>query len=389
MDMENQRFIEKFESVYGKKHAGIMGYYAPRATNLLGDHTDYSGGMAISCIFSFGTRLFIRPRPDFTIRLMDMYAERPLVLNLEHDEGPVNPSWFSKPFEIIRNLTKINPCIRGMDMLYARDVRFGRALSSSASMELLTGWAVGLAFGCSRQMDEMIEICRKVARLHDSINYSVMDHFAVALGRPDQALFFEAASRKTTYYPFDLGMYRLVVIAANNGRDWNNALYQQRHAECGLAIEIFKRNGLPADLGQIDYNLFIENRHLIAEPELRYRIRHLVAENLRVKDAAKYLQQGNIEGLGRLMHASHNSLRDNYQVSTVELDTLVHLATQRPDCPGARMTESGIQGSVIALVKEDAIEEFVREVGRAYYKSSGFEAAFIPSADAMALTKLV
>ena len=364
MDLK-QLFIDRF----GGNIEAIRTFHAPGRVNLIGEHIDYNGGYVLPCALDMGTYALIRQRDDDTMRFASTNFELEIQISLGKIEFDQAHDWANYPKGIIRCMQDDgHPTgkISGFDILFSGDIPSGAGLSSSASIELVTAAALNTVFDLGYSMIQLIQLAQRAENQFCGVNCGIMDQFVVGLGQKDKAIFLHCDSLKYEYVHADFGDYQIVIMNTNKRRQLNESKYNERRAECDEAADLL---GV-ALLGTL--NAADEPWEKLQDSNLRKRARHVVLENQRVIDAVKSLNAGDLAAFGELMVLSHHSLRDDYEVSCVELDTLVAAAMKQDVCIGARMTGAGFGGCAIALVKASEIPQFIASVTDAYKDAIGY-----------------
>lgn len=372
--MENEkRFKEVFQQNAEKS------YFSPGRVNLIGEHTDYNGGNVFPCALTIGTYGVASLRKDNTIR---MYSE-----NFQ-DQGVVEFSlddltyckahdWANYPKGVIAFLRKEGHHIeQGMDIYFNGNIPNGAGLSSSASIEVLTAFMMKELFQLEISMINLVKLCQKVENEFMGVNSGIMDQFAVAMGKKDQAILLDTNTLEYRYSPVLLEKASLVVSNTNKKRGLADSKYNERRAECEEALKRLQTVLPISSLGEIDSETFGKYQHVIEDDVLIKRAKHAVTENERTLLAVKALESNEIEEFGKLMNASHESLKEDYEVTGIELDTLVELARKVSGTIGSRMTGAGFGGCTVSIVQNDAIERFIQEVGTSYEEIIGYKAEF-------------
>lgn len=372
--MENEkRFKEVFQQNAEKS------YFSPGRVNLIGEHTDYNGGNVFPCALTIGTYGVASLRKDNTIR---MYSE-----NFQ-DQGVVEFSlddltyckahdWANYPKGVIAFLRKEGHHIeQGMDIYFNGNIPNGAGLSSSASIEVLTAFMMKDLFQLEISMINLVKLCQKVENEFMGVNSGIMDQFAVAMGKKDQAILLDTNTLEYRYSPVLLENASLVVSNTNKKRGLADSKYNERRAECEEALKRLQTVLPISSLGEIDSETFGKYQHVIEDDVLIKRAKHAVTENERTLLAVKALESNEIEEFGKLMNASHESLKEDYEVTGTELDTLVELARKVSGTIGSRMTGAGFGGCTVSIVQNDAIERFIQEVGTSYEEIIGYNAEF-------------
>ncbi len=357
--------INEFSSRFGKSPEHI--FFCPGRVNLIGEHIDYNGGKVMPCAISLGTYLAVSKNKDKLLRFHSLNFPETAELHLQESYSKTGSTWFNYPLGVINEILNEGNAISGLDMLFYGDLPIGAGLSSSASIEVLTGFALNQLFGLNISNKDIALMGKKVENKFIGVNSGIMDQFAVAMGKKNNAILLDCDTLEYEYIPFEIGDYILAIINSNKQRTLAESKYNERFAECGKALKALKKELDVTHLCDIDLKSFEDHRHLINDPVLDKRALHVISENFRVGEAIAALKVNDLISFGKEMYASHQSLKDLYEVSGKELDTIVEFCKTYEDCIGARMTGAGFGGCAIALVKKNKFEDFSSKIN-AYYK---------------------
>ncbi|MCR5500956.1 MAG: galactokinase [Acetatifactor sp.] len=370
--------LSKFEEVFGDGK-DVKAYFAPGRVNLIGEHTDYNGGHVFPCALTIGTYGVARRRGDRKLRFFSMNFEELGVVESSLDAfvpgGDKN--WTAYPKGVMWAFAQRGmemPC--GLDLLLYGNIPNGSGLSSSASVEVLTGAILRDLFGFEVSNQELALIGQFSENHYNLVNCGIMDQFAIAMGKKDHAIFLDTATLEFEYAPIRLDGAKIVIACSNKKRGLGDSKYNERRSECETALSELQKVVDIKSLGDLDEVTFEKYAGAIADDVRRKRAKHAVYENQRTLKAVKALQAGDLAEFGRLMNASHVSLRDDYEVTGPELDALVEAAWQVPGVIGSRMTGAGFGGCSVSIVKEEAVQSFIQSVGEAYEKKIGYAATF-------------
>lgn len=363
---------ELFQQKYGKPHAAS--YFAPGRVNLIGEHIDYNGGLVMPCAITAGTWLLLAPNTGGIIRFasanFDEYAEIPLQANYMK----TGKEWFNYPLGIINELQNEDWQCPGLDLLYFGNIPIGSGLSSSASIEVLTAYALSDFFQLGLDKLSIVQLCKRVENDFIGLNSGIMDQFAVAFGEQGKAILLNCDTLKHKMIDCDLGDYSLAIVNTNKHRELADSKYNERVEECQQALTALRQEININYLCDLNGEKFALHDHLIEDETILKRATHVVKENDRVQAAAKALNEGNLVEFGRLMYASHQSLKDLYEVSGEELDTIVDFCANYADVIGARMTGAGFGGCAIALLKKGSEIDFAKQLSEVYFNKIGYHA---------------
>ena len=376
--MEVERLQDEFIKTMGEG-GEISCYFAPGRVNLIGEHTDYNGGHVFPCALTIGTWAAVRPRKDRNLRLFSMNFpdQPPRMISLDALCYQKEDDWCNYPKGVVWAFKEAGYTLpRGLDILYHGNLPNSAGLSSSACIEVLTGKILLDQFGWKMDGVTLAKLTQKAENEFNGVNCGIMDQFAIAMGKKDHAIFLDTADLSYTYVPLSLQGMRLVIACSNKKRGLADSKYNERRSECEAALAQIQKVKPIQSLGDLTTEEFEALAENIADPVQRRRARHAVTENQRTIQAVSALQQGDLEQFGQLMNASHRSLRDDYELTGKELDTLVETAWKQPGVLGSRMTGAGFGGCTISLVREECVDDFMRAVGTAYLKQIGYAADF-------------
>ena len=373
-----QELLKKFEEVFGdSKGAGV--YFAPGRVNLIGEHTDYNGGHVFPCALTIGTYAVARLRDNDKLCLFSMNFEDDGVgeSRLADIETKKDGDWRNYPKGIVWAFGKKGYKVdKGLDILYFGNIPNGSGLSSSASIEVLTGFILKELFGFDVTNQDLALIGQFSENQYNGVNCGIMDQFAIAMGKKDCAIFLDTADLSYEYAPIVLKGAKIVILNTNKKRGLGDSKYNERRSECEAALAALQTKLSIKSLGELTEEEFEANKELIGDPVKIKRAKHAVYENQRTIKAVKALKDNDLELFGKLMIASHDSLRDDYEVTGIELDTLVAEALKQQGVIGARMTGAGFGGCAVSIVKEEAVPAFIENVGKAYKEKIGYAADF-------------
>ena len=368
----------RFEEFFGNE-GEVKEYFAPGRVNLIGEHTDYNGGHVFPCALTMGTYAVARKRNDNKLRLYSMNFEKLGVLESTIDDLRYNPKedWINYPKSMIWAMKDEGFNIdKGFDIVYYGTIPNSSGLSSSASIEVLTGFVLKDLFNLDLDMIKLALLGQKAENKYVGVNCGIMDQFVIANGKKDCAVFLDTANLEYEYAPIKLEDAKIVIMNTNKKRGLGDSKYNERRAECEEALKELQQKLNIKSLGELTEEEFEENKDLIKSEIRQKRAKHAVYENQRTIKAVKALESNKIEELGKLMIASHNSLRDDYEVTGKELDTLVEESLKQDGVIGARMTGAGFGGCAVSIVKSDKVDDFIKNVGKEYKEKIGYEANF-------------
>jgi galactokinase len=348
-------------------------FFSPGRVNLIGEHIDYNGGEVMPCAISLGTYLAVSKNTDKIFRFHCLNFPETAELHLQQSYSKSGKAWFNYPLGIINHFIMQGHPISGLNMLYFGNLPIGAGLSSSASIEVLTAFALVELFQVNVPRIEIAVMSQKVENEFIGVNCGIMDQFAVTFGQRDKAILLNCDSLQYKLLPFAIGDYVLAIINTNKARSLADSKYNERFAECGAVLKILKKEFTANNLCDIDLETFQSARHLIKDEVLEKRALHVISENSRVHEATQALTQNQLHKFGQLMYASHQSLKELYEVSGIELDTIVEFCKGYEYCIGARMTGAGFGGCAIALIRNEKVDDFINRVTGYYAGRIGYE----------------
>lgn len=363
-----REMIKEFTGIYGGKDGDVFVYSAPSRVNLIGEHTDYNGGLVLPAALDMPIYIAIRKRKDGEITLRDLNypetAKTGIHTPVVRSEGI---SWANYPMGVLRALMDQGYKIEsGFDALFFSGIPVGAGLSSSAAFEVVFATGLNELFGLGVSRENIALLCQKAENEFVGVQCGIMDQFAVTFGKKGHAILLNCGNMDFKYIPVNLGDYRLVIVNTNKKRELKETRYNDRRAECETGLkDLQKKLNIP-NLGVLDVKTFEANLRLITDPVVLKRVRHVVTENERTQFAAEALKKGELLEFGKLMEKSHASLRDDFEVTGPELDTLFEKARNFEGCIGTRMTGAGFGGCTVSLVHKDEIERFKQVVGKEY-----------------------
>ncbi len=370
--------LQKFAEVFGNTE-GAQVYFAPGRVNMIGEHTDYNGGHVFPCALTIGTYGVARKRQDRKLRFYSMNFEKLGVLESSLDELKPDPQadWTNYPKGVIWAFgEKGMAAPAGMDILLNGNIPNGSGLSSSASVEVLTGFILRDLFGFDVTNQDLALIGQYSENQFNGVNCGIMDQFAIAMGKEGHAIFLDTADLSYEYAPIKLENAKIVIACSNKKRGLGDSKYNERRGECETALAELQKVCRIKSLGELTEEQFEKHKDSIESEVRRRRAKHAVYENQRAIQAVQALKDNNVDAFGQLMNASHVSLRDDYEVTGVELDTLVEEAWKVEGVIGSRMTGAGFGGCTVSIVKDEAIDNFIARVGGAYQDKIGYAADF-------------
>jgi len=363
--MEVSELKRSFKEAFGLEADAV--YFSPGRVNLIGEHTDYNGGFVFPCALSFGTYLLIRKNGEKFVQFCSLNQPEVVKVTLDKLTERLEKSWANYPLGVFAQFVKRGYTFeQGFDIMIWGDVPNGAGLSSSAALEVVTAYALNDQLGTGLNRTELAKIGQKAEHEFALVNCGIMDQFASANGKKDHAIFLNCDTLDFELVPVKLDGVKVVISNTHSPHKLDSGAYNQRVAECKKAVEQLNTVRSIKYLAELTESEFEKIENAITDPVAHKRARHVVGEVQRTTDAVKALKEGDIELFGKLMNASHVSLRDDYEVTGPELDTMAEEAWKIEGVIGSRMTGGGFGGCTVSLVKDEAIEEFKEKVGKAY-----------------------
>ena len=373
------KLIQTLETRFGSG-GYVRTFFCPGRVNLIGEHIDYNGGFVFPATISMGIMAATRLRTDEQFRVYSLNLETEATFVVEANSTKDDSiGWANYVRGVLIYLKAKGHTLPGLDIVFEGDLPDGAGLSSSAALEVLTGYlALRMAGVEDADIDrtELALLCQAVENRFIGVNCGIMDQFSVANGLARHAMMLDCQKITARQVPLELGQNDLVIMNTNKERQLSESKYNERRAECEAALTLINRHRNYPDLcsaHQHDVDEFVK------DPTLHRRATHVVSEQGRVLAAVDVLEEGNLVAFGELLNASHHSLKNDYEVSGTELDALVEAAQSQPGCLGARMTGAGFGGCALAIVDKEKVEEFKQNVARQYQQATGRQAEFYQS----------
>ena len=373
-----EKLLEKFKELYGSRE-GVSVYFAPGRVNMIGEHTDYNGGHVFPCALTIGTYMAVRKRDDHKLRFYSMNFEQLGVLESSIDG--ISPEeaaeWTNYPKGVMWAFAGrgfVMDC--GLDMVLYGNIPAGSGLSSSASLEVATGYMLKEQYGFDVSNIDIALIGQYSENNFNGMNCGIMDQFASAMGKKDHAIFLNTADLSYEYAPLVLEGAKILITNSNVKHKLVDSKYNERRSECETALKELQEVIGIHTLGDLTVEQFETYKTAVKDEVRRKRAKHAVYENQRTIRAVEALKHNDIALFGRLMNESHVSLRDDYEVSCEEIDVLAEEAWKIEGVIGSRITGGGFGGCTVSIVKEEAVDTFIARVGAAYEQRVGNEADF-------------
>ncbi|MDN5341135.1 MAG: galactokinase [Oceanotoga sp.] len=367
-----KKFYNEFLKIYGKSDKNISLYFCPGRVNLIGEHIDYNGGKVLPAALSIGIYGFIREREDNLIKVISMNIPNSIKIDIKSDLFFYKEDgWGNYIKGIIKYLKEDNFNIKGFDILLYSTLPDSSGLSSSAALEVLMGFMF-LDMSDYKNIDKkyLSMLGKKVENKFLGINSGIMDQFSVAFGKKDNAILLNTDKLDYTYIPTNFGDYRLMILNTNKKRGLGESKYNERRKECEEALNIIQEHKKIEHLCQAD----IEDLEYLKDEKILFkRAKHVIKENKRVYKSIEALNNNNIKFFGEILNKSHESLKNDYEVTGKYLDCIVSIAQSHESCIGSRMTGAGFGGCAIALIDKKNINEFKNFVNRNYFDEMGLK----------------
>lgn len=373
-----ENVLAKFKELFGEE--GEIGvYFAPGRVNMIGEHTDYNGGHVFPCALTIGTYGVARKREDKKLRFYSMNFEQLGVIesSVEGLKPEKEADWTNYPKGVMWAFGEKGMKVeQGMDLVLFGNIPNGSGLSSSASVEVLTGYILRDMFGFAVTNQDLALIGQYSENRFNGVNCGIMDQFAIAMGKAEHAIFLDTATLQYEYAPIKLENAKIVISCSNKKRGLGDSKYNERRSECETALAELQKVVEIDSLGELTEAQFEQYKDAIKDEVRQRRAKHAVYENQRTIKAVEALKKNDVKLFGELMNASHVSLRDDYEVTGIELDTLVEEAWNVDGVIGSRMTGAGFGGCTVSIVKDEAVDNFIEKVGTAYKEKIGYAADF-------------
>lgn len=339
-------------------------YFAPGRVNLIGEHLDYNGGHVMPCCIDLGITATVKNSEVNKLKLTSKSHETTFsfdINNLPKYDSAYD--WANYPLGVVHFLKQKGFTLPALDISFESNLPQGAGLSSSAAIEVLMAYIILAETHQPIDRKTIALWCQQVENDFIGVKCGIMDQFSIANGTKDNVLFLNCNTLDAVAVPFELDDYRLLVMNTNKPRALIKSAYNERKASCDESLRILQTKRNIRFLAEAD----MADLSLLKDEILKKRTRHVIAEQLRVGQTKHYLEMGDLMTVGRLMTASHLSLQYDYEVSGLELDTLVDAALEQKGCIGARMTGAGFGGCAIALVHQNETANFVASVSKTYH----------------------
>ena len=374
--MKPEELIDTFFEKYGNRDEQPVLFFSPGRVNLIGEHTDYNGGYVFPCALNYGTYLALRKTKSNSIKFSTLNFQSDVSVSLGRPFRNTFKTWTNYPMGVINEFVKQGTELTGMELLYWGDVPNGAGLSSSASIEMVTAVAINESFNVGLQMIDMVKMAQKAENEFVGMNCGIMDQFTVGFGKADNAIFLNCDTLGYENVPLVLEGCSLIITNTNKHRGLTDSKYNERRSECEKAVEYLQKYRKIRNLSEMNTEELEMLEDFIPDEVVRKRARHVICENGRVLEAVTVLKKNLIERFGELMNLSHDSLKDDYEVTGIELDTLVYEGRKLPGLIGTRMTGAGFGGCTVSIVKDEFKERFISDLAKAYTEKTGLVPEF-------------
>ena len=369
--MVTDNFREKYFEKFGNKANDPVLCFSPGRVNLIGEHTDYNGGFVFPCALNYGTYLLVRKTNSPVLRFSTLNFNTDLDVTINGLFENTSKRWINYPLGVFNEFINKGVELTGMELLYYGDVPNGAGLSSSASIEMVTAVAINDLYGCGLEMLEMVKMSQRAENTFVGMNCGIMDQFAVGFGKKEHAIFLNCNSLDYENVPLNTGNYSLIITNTNKRRGLTDSKYNERRSECEKGVELLQPYKQVKSLGELSVDDLERLPVYIKDEVLVRRATHVIKENHRVLEAVKVLKKNDLLRFGELMNESHDSLKDDYEVTGNELDTLVYEGRKLPGVIGTRMTGAGFGGCTVSLVDKKESTNFMKQLSLSYQKKTG------------------
>ncbi|WP_407312861.1 galactokinase [Desulfosporosinus sp. SB140] len=363
---------EEFEQRFGANGDKSRIFFAPGRVNLIGEHTDFTGGYVLPAALTYGTWAMVRRRSDRIVHLASTSFSGIAEFTTDEVVYRQEDGWANYPKGVLAEFKKLGLPLSGCDILFEGNIPKGAGLSSSASIEMVTAIAVKCLEGLELTSVDLTRLAQRAENQFVGVNCGIMDQFASGMGKAGHAILLKCDTLAYRYVPLSLGEYQLVITNSNKQRSLTESNYNQRRLECEEGIRVLQNYLLDFTcLGNVTVEQWRSVQGKVKTPEVRKRLEHIIRENDRTLVSTKALEAGNLQAFGDFMTQSHESLRDFYEVTGKELDALFEEARQVSGCIGTRMTGAGFGGCTVSLVHQEAIDDFKTQVSKRYEGRTG------------------
>jgi len=376
MDVSIENLRKEFLDLNADSEEEIHVFFAPGRVNLIGEHTDYNNGYVMPFSLQYGTYLLARLTADPLVKFKSQNFPMTAQVCMKDELRPVGDTWINYPLGVFDEMNKLGYRTGGVELMYAGNIPNEAGLSSSASIEMVTAFALNELFRNNIGLVDLIKIGQRAENNFVGMNCGIMDQFAVTMGKKEHAVFLDCGTLEYETTPFETGDYTIVICNTNKKRGLADSKYNERRDECESALNDLKEVKRIDSLSDLNINEFNEIKNRISNPVHQRRANHIISENDRVLKVRESLKKQDLNRVGQLMTESHYSLKDDYEVSCMELDVMVEAANAVNGVLGSRMTGAGFGGCSISLVHISEVETFIKQVGKTYFEKTGTKADF-------------
>jgi len=387
--MTTETLLKEFFALYRNPDNKPDLFFAPGRVNLIGEHTDYNGGFVLPCALQYGTYLLIRKTGGKSIRLASLNLPEKGAFSTDSQVEKQSVRWLNYPLGVMDQFIKRGIRMTGVELLFYGDIPNSAGLSSSASIEMVTAFALNELLNAGLERIDLVHLSKRAENEFVGVNCGIMDMFAIGMGEANHAIFLNCHTLEYKLIPVLIPGYKLVIANSNKQRGLADSKYNERVAECQLGVVYLSQVIELSRLGDIGYPQFFKLQEKIPDELIRRRVRHVISENQRVLNAVSCLLKSDLRQFGTLMNTSHDSLKENYEVTGFELDTLVDEARKINGVIGARMTGAGFGGCTVNLVREESVGKMIQQTGEKYEAITGLKADFYIAEIGEGVRKLV
>ncbi|HLN19703.1 MAG TPA: galactokinase [Bacteroidales bacterium] len=369
--MDLLSFEKIFTEKYGKVQEKPALFFSPGRVNLIGEHTDYNGGFVFPCALNYGTYLLVRKAGGKTIKFSTLNFDEDAETDISSMPVKSGNSWINYPLGVMKEFMMRGIELSGLELLFYGDVPNGAGLSSSASIEMVTATAINEIFSAGISTLDLVKMSQRAENVFVGMNCGIMDQFAVGFGRKDHAIFLNCDTLEYENVPVELGTHSLIITNSNKRRGLTDSKYNERREQCERAVNYLKYYRDLRNLSELSITEIGELDMYIPENVIKKRARHIITENARVLSAIEVLKKNELKKFGELMNESHDSLKNDYEVTGTELDTLVYEGRKLPGVIGTRMTGAGFGGCTVSIIEKEHVENFMQKLSETYTQKTG------------------
>jgi galactokinase len=386
--LSNEALTQQFYSQFGQADEPLHHYYSPGRVNLIGEYTDFNGGLVLPCGIERGIHLLIRKTAARTAQLASGNLPHTATIDLTKALVKDGKHWTNYPLGVMHEFTALGCQLQGMQLYFYGDVPDGAGLSSSAAIEVVTAFALNQLHNMQLPTTELALLSQRAEHNFNGVQCGIMDQFAVAMASADHAISLQCNTLQYEQVPLELGDYQLLIGNTGQRRELADAAYNQRVIECNQALALLQPATGATELADVSPQQLQQHLTLLRDPIIKKRATHVIEENHRVKLATDKLRNNDLAGFGQLMNESHQSLRDNFQVSSSALDTMVEMISATDGVLGSRMTGAGFGGCTVTLIHRDVVDDMIQAITPGYIESTGYQPEFYSTRAAAGVREL-